>query len=239
MYAYGVCIDLCGEEVLGDYPHDEVKNPGVNHFPDGVFQKCLKLMQKEKEAERERLKKIKRQRNNAKDRMKQRNDNVILPTTDPWETDGLGGDPLSPAPIVARAAPIDNFDTQWDMALSQPSSSVAENSAARPPGSGAFSPARPSAAAGNRSNNTGSPAPAPGNANGSPMPPHHHTAVGGRGNVQRGQGGQGRGAGGPARGQGRGGGQARGQGRGPGSPLPPHHHVQTNPNAVSRATNAR
>lgn len=30
---------LCGEEVLPDYPHDEKSNPGINHFPDGVFQK--------------------------------------------------------------------------------------------------------------------------------------------------------------------------------------------------------
>ena len=38
--------DLCGAEVLPDYPHDEVDNPGVNHFPDGVFQTCRILKQR-------------------------------------------------------------------------------------------------------------------------------------------------------------------------------------------------
>ena len=30
----------CGVEVLPDYPHDELLNPGTNHFPDGVFNDC-------------------------------------------------------------------------------------------------------------------------------------------------------------------------------------------------------
>lgn len=53
---------LCGEEVTQDYPHDEVKNPGVNHFPDGVFQQCRKQAAREREADRERLKKLRRMR---------------------------------------------------------------------------------------------------------------------------------------------------------------------------------
>lgn len=32
----------------------------MNHFPDGVFQRCRKIVQREKEAERERLRKIRR-----------------------------------------------------------------------------------------------------------------------------------------------------------------------------------
>jgi hypothetical protein len=59
-------LDLCGEEVLPDYPHNEVRNYGVNHFPEGVFQKCRNIIQKEKEAERERLKKAKRSKGNKK-----------------------------------------------------------------------------------------------------------------------------------------------------------------------------
>lgn len=51
---------LCGTEVAGDYPHVEIDNPTVNHFPDGVFQKCRKAMKKEKDAERERLRKERR-----------------------------------------------------------------------------------------------------------------------------------------------------------------------------------
>ena len=30
----------CGMEVLPDYPHEELNSPGVNHFPDGVFNDC-------------------------------------------------------------------------------------------------------------------------------------------------------------------------------------------------------
>ena len=109
---------MCGEEVLPDYPHDEVKNPGVNHFPDGVFQKCLKLIQREREAERERLKKIKRQRNNAKERMQQRNENVVLPTTDEWGGMDELASPQPPSRTGAAVAVVDQFDAQWDMALS-------------------------------------------------------------------------------------------------------------------------
>ena len=52
--------DCCGEEVTGDYPHNEVRNKNVNHFPDGVFQRCRTIVAREKDAERERLKKLRR-----------------------------------------------------------------------------------------------------------------------------------------------------------------------------------
>ena len=54
---------LCGEEVSPDYPHEEVNNLGVNHFPDGVFQKCRHVINKEKAEETERLRKLKRKKN--------------------------------------------------------------------------------------------------------------------------------------------------------------------------------
>lgn len=54
---------LCGEEVLSDYPHEEVNNLGVNHFPDGVFQKCRHIICKEKAEETERLRKSRRKKN--------------------------------------------------------------------------------------------------------------------------------------------------------------------------------
>lgn len=38
----------------------EVAARNVNHFPDGVFQRCRVVVQREKEAERERLRKIRR-----------------------------------------------------------------------------------------------------------------------------------------------------------------------------------
>lgn len=51
---------LCGAEVLPDYPHEEVRNPGINHFPDGVFQTCRTVAQREREAERDRLRRLRR-----------------------------------------------------------------------------------------------------------------------------------------------------------------------------------
>ena len=52
--------DCCGEEITPDYPHNEVRNKGINHFPDGVFQRCRTIVAQEKEAERERLRKMRR-----------------------------------------------------------------------------------------------------------------------------------------------------------------------------------
>ena len=51
---------LCGFEVSGNYPHVEIDNPTVNHFPDGVFQKCRIAVKREKEAERDRMRKERR-----------------------------------------------------------------------------------------------------------------------------------------------------------------------------------
>jgi hypothetical protein len=59
-------VDLCGTEVLGDYPHNEVGNLGVNHFPDGVFQRCRTIVAREKAAERERLRKSKRRKSSKR-----------------------------------------------------------------------------------------------------------------------------------------------------------------------------
>lgn len=51
--------------MTADYPHDEVQHPGVNHFPEGVFQNCRRIIQKEKERERELLRKQRRRRGNT------------------------------------------------------------------------------------------------------------------------------------------------------------------------------
>jgi hypothetical protein len=71
-------LDHCGEEVTPDYPHEEAKRPGINHFPEGVFQKCRRLLQKEKEAELALVRKQKRRRNGGGSG---RNTNVVVPVT--------------------------------------------------------------------------------------------------------------------------------------------------------------
>ena len=54
-----VFIDLCGTEVTKDYPHEEMDNPGVNHFQDGVFQDC-RVVKEEKRVLKKKKKKRKR-----------------------------------------------------------------------------------------------------------------------------------------------------------------------------------
>lgn len=98
-------IDLCGEEVAPDYPHNEINNPGVNHFPDGVFQKCRIITLREKEAERERLKKMRRARNNKK--------KTAISPADGGDTDDELGLPIN-------GGVLDRFDAQWDQMRTVP-----------------------------------------------------------------------------------------------------------------------
>ena len=117
----------CGEEVMGEYPHDEVARPGVNHFPDGVYQKCLTLVKKERDAERDRLKRLRRMKEKPGGGMKRREksfgglqmaDNGQVATDDDgWEkipdyllTDG----DIEDGNRGANARLGDAFDDAWD-----------------------------------------------------------------------------------------------------------------------------
>lgn len=143
-------LDLCGEEVLPNYPHDEVKNPGVNHFPEGVFQKCRHIINKEKEEERERLRRQKRMR--AKQLMlmsttggSSRQSSSVLPSDGlVWETSTVTSESYdwsspppsrqrrrnhqSPATSPSRVRnyssdqefELNYFDEEWGLALTQP-----------------------------------------------------------------------------------------------------------------------
>ena len=77
-------LDLCGVEVTPDYPHEEVDNPGVNHFPDGVFQQCRVKKQQQKDAEREKLRRTRRQRKPTRS-PNMNNDKIVALYTDDWE----------------------------------------------------------------------------------------------------------------------------------------------------------
>lgn len=137
-------LDLCGEEVTPDYPHNEVRNPGVNHFPDGVFQNCRYVINKEKEAERERLRKQKRMkaRQNGMSPAGSSKKGSILPAEGlQWESPATSSltalissptlqrssasPPTSPSRIVVgtdieQPEPLlDQFDEEWDLALAQ------------------------------------------------------------------------------------------------------------------------
>lgn len=81
------CIeDLCGIEVAAEYPHDEINNSstGVNHFPDGVFQKCRTIIAREKAEERERLRKSKRLKKTPTKKLGY-SSNFVMPTE--WDND--------------------------------------------------------------------------------------------------------------------------------------------------------
>jgi hypothetical protein len=110
---------LCGNEVTGDYPHEEVGNRGVNHFPDGVFQKCRIIVFREKEEERERLLRIRR--------MKNKHLNQRLPNKK--VTVGLGADGFDDVEIGDDLAgqnlnnmALDKFDDTWNTIVATNSS---------------------------------------------------------------------------------------------------------------------
>ncbi len=128
-----------------DYPHEEVRNPGVNHFPDGVFQNCRYVINKEKEAERERWRKQKRMKSskqNLNPSQGSSKKSSILPAEGlVWENpqladlsspiaspvinrSGTSSNIVSPSRIMIsdeiEAAPttlFDQFDEEWDLAL--------------------------------------------------------------------------------------------------------------------------
>ena len=104
---------LCGTEVTQDYPHEEVNNSGVNHFPDGVFQNCRIVHIRERETERQEI--LRRRRNKGK---MQKNLNVT------FITDNEKDDPFrefNPQDFVSDddsdAEQPDVFDQHWNRAL--------------------------------------------------------------------------------------------------------------------------
>lgn len=128
-----IVIDLCGEEITADYPHDEVRSVGVNHFPNGVFQKCRIILKREKEEERNRLKRIRRMNTRAgkgftnSPRM---SNNSVVPISAELNTDEFDLDVSTPQgspsrqPLIREAprneahAHTYNFDQQWNQAVS-------------------------------------------------------------------------------------------------------------------------
>lgn len=141
----------CGEEVLGDYPHEEVNHPGVNHFPDGVYQKCRTAQMKEREAERDRLKRLRRMKGgNIK-----REQSFELGGENSKEGGGVDEDGWEKVPdhlLVSR--PVgggggggvdhteDYFDAQWDAEVGEKPSPTHSTSSAASAGSPNASPDR-------------------------------------------------------------------------------------------------
>eukprot|EP00602_Paraphysomonas_sp_CaronLab_P000436 CAMPEP_0185018228 /NCGR_PEP_ID=MMETSP1103-20130426/1020_1 /TAXON_ID=36769 /ORGANISM="Paraphysomonas bandaiensis, Strain Caron Lab Isolate" /LENGTH=1519 /DNA_ID=CAMNT_0027547967 /DNA_START=70 /DNA_END=4626 /DNA_ORIENTATION=- len=97
---------LCGLEVTPDYPHEEVKNPGINHFPEGVFQRCRTQMVRERALDRERLRKAKRMKKQQTLRSRS-NVSAIVPVDD-WDIASVHS-----ATSLPTSFGDDPFDVQW------------------------------------------------------------------------------------------------------------------------------
>ena len=138
----------CGAEVLDGYPHDEVKNPGVNHFPDGVYQKCRHQQGEERDAERERLKKLRRTKNgggatNAPPVKRERSfmlggveEEAVVHDEEGWEmipAHLLGNGDSSPGGSPKSLG--DRFDQQWDDEMSKAQATAELENPQTPPGS--------------------------------------------------------------------------------------------------------
>jgi hypothetical protein len=141
---------LCGYEVKGDYPHDEIKNPGVNHFPDGVFQDCRVVKTRRKDAERDRLRKARRasrRNSSASGGMQSPNRARIAVTSAASETDATGtiaGNMLEQWEEESEVkAPTTAADILWEREERQMLQSSPQHSPPRStPTSGSPSPTR-------------------------------------------------------------------------------------------------
>lgn len=131
----------CGEEVLGDYPHEEVNHPGVNHFPDGVYQKCRTAQMKEREAERERLKRLRRMKggNVKREQSFDLGGDVENSKDGGVDEDGWEKIPehlLRDNPGSGSGGGVDHstdyFDTHWDAEVGSKPSSSSPSSASSP-----------------------------------------------------------------------------------------------------------
>lgn len=109
---------LCGIEVAADYPHDEIRNPGLNHFPDGVFQSCRTIINRERVVNREQLRRLKRFKQNNLLHMTltrgQRSPSRVYPH-EQSEDNYLSDDNQSTTDTTLLSDP---FDFQWAHTLS-------------------------------------------------------------------------------------------------------------------------
>jgi hypothetical protein len=117
--------DLCGLEVASEYPHDEIINPGMNHFPDGVFQNCRTILVREREVEREKIRKAKRMKKAQSALRSKSNVSLVVPVESDqgWESDGVTIRSTRSAPALSLLpSSSDPFDVAWSQTLNGGSS---------------------------------------------------------------------------------------------------------------------
>ncbi len=125
---------LCGFEVAGTYPHIEIDNPSVNHFPDGVFQKCRIKQKQEKEAERDRLRKMRRSKNKNGTKTPGR----VAPNADDmfWDTDYKEDGENAPEQMTSSTA----MDVLWNNSAPSSPTRQLPPLGSQSPGSPGYSP---------------------------------------------------------------------------------------------------
>ena len=74
--------------MLPDYPHEEVSCPGLNHFPDGVFQSCRTVTRQAAEIEKELYRKTQRKQRKYRSRAAGGRGTVIPVAREDNEFDG-------------------------------------------------------------------------------------------------------------------------------------------------------
>lgn len=88
-----------------------MKNPGINHFPEGVFQRCRTQMIKERELDREKLRRAKRMKKQQTLRSRSNVTAVAPMLDDDWDNGSIDS---------ARSLPLmgsDPFDVAFGRAL--------------------------------------------------------------------------------------------------------------------------
>lgn len=86
----------------------------MNHFPNGVFQNCRTILVREREIEREKIRKAKRMKKSQNALRSKSNVSMIVPVDSDLDWDGTTIRGMKSAPVLSI---IDPFDVAWSQAL--------------------------------------------------------------------------------------------------------------------------
>ena len=86
----------------------------MNHFPNGVFQNCRTILVREREIEREKIRKAKRMKKSQNALRSKSNVSMIVPIDSDLDWDGTTIRAMKSAPVLSS---IDPFDVAWSQAL--------------------------------------------------------------------------------------------------------------------------
>jgi hypothetical protein len=90
----------------------------MNHFPNGVFQNCRTILVREREIEREKIRKAKRMKKAQNALRSKSNVSMIVPVDYSVEQEWDGGVTIRSTMSAPVLSSIDPFDVAWSQALS-------------------------------------------------------------------------------------------------------------------------